>query len=239
MSISLFKKGKPKNGDFAPSGLTMPVDGLIFYASLKNQQETAETGQALDWDGDVTPDNINGIPCVSSDGSVNVYADTPEMQSATFSFFGIPGNDSVVGISTGEDDGDLFLSVRTYKVYSGEQNISSCAEVTDMANISMAHYAITFTDGSQKLYLNGELIASSDVNFEYESRDGVNVYVNGGCCIASARVYNRVLSADEIKTLSQEFIPAVGFETSSGFDAFGYPLKYRSSKEALSGEFAL
>lgn len=50
--------------------MSIPSDGLIFYASLKEVSSTAETGQSISWTGTQVVTTIDGIPCTSFNGSL-------------------------------------------------------------------------------------------------------------------------------------------------------------------------
>ena len=222
MAISYFRKGatgfgfdafgKPlkfrsaKEAGCALIVNNIPTDGLMFYASLTDTQSAAETGQELYWDGEASPDIVNGIPCVSSDGTA-LYAETDETNSSTISFFGLPAEDACLDVGVGNDgetEGAIILNVDSGMAMGVENYIAGMVEATNLDNTEMAHFALTCESGSQVLYKNGEVIAVSDHEFEYDTRNGAYIYINGSVC--AVRLYNRALSENEIKALSKEFV---------------------------------
>ena len=250
MSISLFKKGGLKAGEFKPSGLTMP-SGAVFDLPLAASASTAVTGQSIETVGTVSYSSVQGIPSMTPQGesylltSDNGFPASGNPRSVSFWVY---LKEAIQEIAIIFSYGTANESSR-YSIGFGAGNILTVYGFANNAvfDYSFAagqwyHVAVVFSSNQSKLYVNGneasEWIAHPDtinttlcdccigaISDEY-------TYWADECNIASVKLFDRVLSAEEIQTLSQEFIPAVTYETSSGFDAFGYPLKYDTASEA-------
>jgi hypothetical protein len=231
--ISLFKKNTPGSG-FDAFGypvkyrsakeagcgvLSIPTAGLIFYAPLNEYSDTAATGQTLNYGGDVTFGTQRGIPCVYFDGSSRIYTDEsigisgnhPVTVSAWFEAIGSYNTWAFVAyFGESQEDGqhcglgtysnDIFASGNGYSV---ETNIDAAG--------NMHHVALVSDGKSMNLYVDGELVGSTEVPFdiaetifEIGTQEGdYGCAFNGA--ISAVRVYDRVLTGEEIKTLSGEF----------------------------------
>ena len=192
--------------DAGVNPLTVPTEGLVFYASFKAQQDTAETGQPLDYRNDVTFTALEGIPCMYAAGA-DIAAETKAIEALTISFWGVPNEDEgYVYTENGNIDSNrgarAFGVERTF-MQGVEQYVDYMVVAGEMDNSSMAHYLMTCENGSQNLYKNGELIASSSHRLSYDTKSGIYVSLKG--YVAAVRVYDRILSDDEIQQLAKEF----------------------------------
>lgn len=244
MSISLFKKGKLKAGEFKSSGLTMP-SGAVFDLPLSSATDTAVTGQMLNYEGNVIYGKRNGIPCAYFDGSSgivtseNIGLSGNQLLSVSLWFESI--GDFIEWVSAvhfGEAaDGRSFnIGTRDNLIYSGTYGYDVYSDIE--ASGKMWHCVSIFDGEMLSLYVDGVLIGTTDVPFDLAhtpvriGRGGQAGSGNFNGAIAAVKIYDRVLSAEEIQTLAQEFIPTTVYETSSGFDAFGHPIKYDTASEA-------
>lgn len=205
--------------------VVIPEEGLIFHASLSSASSTAETGQALVTTGTVTYETINGIPCatmgsdssqkitstftLSETGSYSVSAYVSEITSGDGYPFAIGGSGSGKRLS-------LYSAVSSEWFYSvgGDTPISySKTNPTGWKHVCLTYDEPTTTC---KMYIDGVLIGtgSCDVNitegncFIFARPDGYYSALEG-TSIAGFRVYNRVLTDDEVLALSEEFTPTV------------------------------
>ena len=192
--------------------IKLPEDGLVFYSAL-----TSADGfdNAIGNPQFVTKDNI---PCVYLDGDslLNVYPDDmPQGSSARTISFHFLMEEFEVGslISTGSPSSNkqYIIGLNDSKNlcvwgYNNDVTYSFKPE-----NNNFYHCAITLeSNGTEKLYINGELIQTED-------HSGLNTTGTELCVgsefgswnftgyVAALRIYNRALSAGEVQQLAREF----------------------------------
>ena len=88
-------------------------------------------------------------------------------------------------------------------------HIGTLIEGEDLLNWNMIAMTYSYDEGVQKGYANGELIRTAKWKALIEDSAGVNVYVQNKmhpCIIDEVRIYNRALSAEEIKRLYWQVI---------------------------------
>lgn len=191
----------------------MPRNGLVFYAPLKSVQNLNMTG---------TPQFItkDGIPCASFDGESYLSATVPDIPQGTAArtlscWFrvhnGTVRNFTAI-LATGhpvESEGfTLGLNANRRLEVWGCGNDNTYSFTPDYEKFY--HAAVTFDDTSEKLYINGTLIQSKshyDLNTVgkevYIGSESGDTLLQGE--VAAVRIYNRVLTAEEIQQLSTEF----------------------------------
>ena len=192
----------------------MPSDGLVFYNPLKSSAGLNVTG---------SPQFVthNGIPCAYFDGES--YFDTtasnlPQGQSErTLSCWFSYDDDCYLG------DWVMMLGYGTQDYYSefglgindsgravasgyGRDAIFSYYPESE----TFYHMAVTFYESEAKLYINGAFIQRVYVYDLDTTGNAVWIGSENGAClfkgyIAAPRIYNRILTADEIQQLSTEF----------------------------------
>ena len=203
----------------------IPTRGLVFYAPLASEESTAETGQSLTVTGNVVYGTQDGIPCADFNGTSKI----------TFPDTGFPsGTDArtmsvwvklrefynnyapvVIGYGNGSSTQYFCIELRqTGTVLCGGYQ-ADLESGSGLVSLGSWYNVVVTKDGSaEKIYLNGTLIASGTTS--------KNTVLNGGLIsgiswasgvhmlsgyIAAARIYNRVLTAQEIAVLSREFNP--------------------------------
>lgn len=208
--------------------MAIPTDGVVFYAPLAEDKATAETGQTLTKSGTVNTLKINNIPCslFASENS-NLYANysggafngtislwlyaTDNTRSDTtdyggFFMLGDFGNFSFIKgcMNTSADNNFAFGS--------SNSNSSHCYPSTTIIRNEWVHLCFVVSGTSYSIYKNGILASQATAASAITLPDETTLYINnsevGGIeniAIAACRVYNRVLTNDEITELSQEF----------------------------------
>lgn len=194
----------------------MPTDGLIFYASLSEEKSTAETGQNLNVNGTVTYQVVDKIPCANFDGhshitapfalitgkqtrTMSVWIKTPKTSSwKTAFYFGQHSDYKNFWVGQGDNG---TLSAYAYN-----------ADIIGPENDGEWHNMCAVYDGSVfKLYVDGILAGSGSYNLNTASSD-IYIACNANRSdfftgsMAGCRIYNRVLTDDEIQLLAEEFI---------------------------------
>ena len=211
--------------------LVMPKDGLVFYVPLNENSATAKTGQTL-ISSNVSYTTVGGVPCCLFSGNNSSYifssdntnlplSNQPSTLSCWFRLkdtnntnqmffaYGSGSNDSMRGLCCFQGSSRYFASALWGA--SGDNMSNVQAELN-----KWYHVACIFGDNYQKLYLNGSLIKElsySGMNTSFEKISLGGYFYAGGstlqeycnCYLASARIYNRVLTTDEITLLSREF----------------------------------
>jgi len=124
-----------------------------------------------------------------------IYLNSNQNTRTIFSNYGVGNNGWVTGIRDGQDNVFKFYLGATVHLYSN----------TVFSNLTWYHAAITYDNGSPKIYINGILDASSSSTLtpasSYYGNDvgrlGIgSQYFNGR--ISNLQVYNRALSSTEI-----------------------------------------
>lgn len=192
------------------------TEGLVFYA-LSNSGQIIETGQTYDSYGEITYNSEQKIPCYYFNGdSCIITSINPEgtgYTENTISFW-------IKCISLYDYDNRYFFcshnTNESYLIFSGARNSFSYypSHINWNVNVSTNvwyHVCITTKNNERKAYVNGENVDSG--NWDYAT--SLNGMIIGARAtdwdgkmygyISSLRIYNRVLSEDEIKILSKEF----------------------------------
>ena len=253
--ISVFKKSDPTVELLRDPNV--PTDGLVFYAPLDKASTTAETGQELITSGNVVYETVDGIPSAYFDGSSTIYMPDNSADIATLPSGNDPSTMSVWFKSTGNEWGNLVG-------YCGNEDTARCIWLhsdgtissSDGSNImhgagfrddtnhfgsNWCHALITYDGTTLELYIDGVKKSTYAVSLNTDTiRFGIanwpwthNTYYFTGY-LAAARIYDRVLSQDEITRLaSEDFnLQRTAYHTSSGFNALGRPIRYRDAISA-------
>ena len=195
----------------------MPTDGLLFFAPLEYQKSTAETGQILNYNGNVRFMETDGRQCAYFDGdsylqfSDNSFPSTNENRTVACRFkiqtlletwskifeYGMNYMASKFCIAINDPEGVCF-SQNGGEIFAGVMPSGWCSVVVTQDSTA-----------GQKIYIDGILKASGNVNVETELGTG---YIGRGLSgeyfkgyIADVMVYNRALTEEEIQQLYQEF----------------------------------
>lgn len=202
-------------------GNILPQEGLIFYTPLAKATDTAETGQSLTISGNVSYAMLDDIPCAYFDGSASSYI--------SFSDSGLPAgaenrsisvfvtrteslSDSVIynyGTDSSYTRFGLFL--HDTKAVVGIGSINCEFKYLFVKDVTY-HIMLTLSDKVVNLWIDGVLIGSHTFSTLNTTLNGIGYigYRNGNPFtgyLSSFRIYNRVLTDDEILQLSQEFTP--------------------------------
>lgn len=221
---SAYKKGICISNSYQKNESKMPSDGLVFHLPLEQDSATAETGQELSTKGTVTYKNLEGIRCAYFDGSSAIY---------TTDSISIPVGKNPSSISAFiapiKGNPGWFISYGTASSYKSRQigiiyndtwqfgGWSMDYRSTQMDIGKWQHVVMTCDGTNFKFYKNGELIQtgiSENVNTVFirlvigaspSLTEYAEFYISG------ARMYDRVLTDDEIKLLSTEWqFPSIG-----------------------------
>lgn len=211
--------------------LVMPSNGLVFYASLNgNTPNIAETNQSLTTTGTVTYQTVNGIPCgyfngnsyIISSYSSNQLSSGNSPSSISVWVKRISG-ESIIGYgnSRHEDHNQRKAYIYSDRSYLSDNNSSSNLSFSQSFDTTLWHHYCWIIDfdgisNHVNLYCDGVFIGKGEqMNFKTDSDGEIaiatdvwypqNKYRILTGYIASARIYNRALTQDEITLLSKEF----------------------------------
>ena len=197
--------------------MTIPTNGLVFYAPLA---ENADCAYTLTNSGSVTFQTFGGRQCAYFDGSSALYNNSFQVADAfTFSFHAyFQSGDCLFALGPWTNSHNMevmtnngYPRLYTYKNGSDENLIDATTNIKD----GWHHIACTYDGTTQKLYVDGNLSASRTfsatigagialgTNFTSSGSIGRDTKMTG--YLAACRVYNRALSDSEITELSKEF----------------------------------
>jgi hypothetical protein len=196
--------------------------GAIFYAPLETSQSKAETGQSLQNDGSVTFTgeymSVNGSGKITFNAGSSASTGTnPATMSIWYKGNDVTSGDGLCLFSYGNTpSGNTALTI---KMISGVPYATGwgggAAQVSSNVNIADSqwhHIAITHTNNTGKIYIDGELRGSGacsvNIGSDRSGSIGGAFWGNYSMCRGSfraARIYNRVLSDDEVMALAGEF----------------------------------
>lgn len=202
--------------------INIPEDGLVFYAPLSTDASTT-TGQSINTVGTVSYGVVNNVPCAYFDGSC--YLETRDMQkipysgaerTLTFWFKGGNGSNTFGYGHTGWGQGLWFVlrcssSYISFTGYGSGNDFGFSFDENDGWNVLVA----TVSGNNIKIYVNSKLIgehtmsdtcpnANDVMRIGTHCYDGdINTMYSG--YLSSIRIYNRVLTEEEITALSKEF----------------------------------
>lgn len=215
----------------------IPVDGLVFYVPLASASSTAETGHAIITQGTVTYGEVNGIPCAyingtagsciystdstnipvgSSASTMSVWVNFKTKSSTNdFAFTYGRGYDNAlrgIGCIKNWETGIDYIAAATY---GSAGDTYSTVQFTEGV---WHHICASFSGNKNSLYIDGILAAEKDYSelatdflaitlggYFSDIDSGMSEYSD--CYLAGARIYNRVLTAEEVARLASEFTP--------------------------------
>lgn len=211
--------------------MAIPTNGLVFYAPLASNAETAETGQTISWYNSPTFPVINDIPCFYSDSKsymkiVNVDTLRTAYNSGVFTISFWAQNlkstsrrSCICFNGSGNYKTEKVLLFGPYKIDQADTSLWGPKD-SEEADVDIDHFCYVVNSNNISVYINSELIttvtcetpvisASNALTisgipqgWNYTSAPTSEKY-NG--FVSSIRVYNRALSAAEITELSKEF----------------------------------
>ena len=208
----------------------LPTDGLVFYAPLRENKTTAETGQVLSYENYQSAEIIDGVPCLS-------FNETKITSESDDFALGTTGAASVWFYWNGNIDvheyAPTIFQIGQYQ--TGGAQAGRCLQLTINDGITVGnwgtnwiyslplsqnkwhHAAVNFQGRNLTVFLDGELIYDSlfpnyasfnvtqnflTVGF-FRDRNFDAGFVYG--YISSIRFYNRNLEESEILALYNEF----------------------------------
>ena len=197
---------------------TVPTDGMVFYASLKNIVNEAETGQTLTYSSNhkLTSTIDQGISCVDfpGDGYITVQLGStvgPEWSlSMWFKCKDYTGSRGIFN-ATDSQYGEVLL-------YANSNNTAFDIYPPDNAYDPFplklwSHIAIVSSGAVAKVYVNGEYLADK----EWDKMKQFNSFKIGHRndrdqidfvgYMTSVRIYNRALDVLDVSSLSTELHP--------------------------------
>ena len=227
--ISLFKKNIPgygfdafgyplkyRSAKEAGAFNLMPKDGLVFYAPLTNTAGFNVTGNPQ-----IT--RVGNIPCMYFDGSTYLettasglpQGNSPRSVSLWFSNSSDGWDKGIVGYGTFSGNEMYCLGVESYNdrgfsVWGHGNDVFSGILPEDN---TFYHVVVTFDgDETANFYFNGEL-REEGTHKNSLNTTGTSIYIGAEVeghtqfvgHVAAVRIYNRVITEEEIKTLSGEF----------------------------------
>ena len=205
----------------------IPLDNLVFYASVSNNTDRSETGQLIKTIG--TPEFIveDGIPCMKISDS-NSYVLLPQQDILplgnsvrTISFWTklLSSSDSTTFYPMGYGENDTKAAILPiigntgWSVDTFEYSVSYDCSIDN----TWHHYAATYDGSILAIYMDGTKNTEDTVDISTTigssiwdgARFGASPegnYVNHrSACVAAFRIYDRVLSSTEISELANEF----------------------------------
>lgn len=199
-------------------GTLIPLEGLVFYVPLTEAKTVAETGQAITLTGEPSYGVVDGIKCMTGDYA-GLYMSENDYKIA----IGSKGTMSCWIKSNSYNTQCIICilgnngSSRGWNLYlrSGRFSIGRNGEEIHLTSYQTGkwYHVVAVADGSEsRLYLNGTCTATeqyeincTDQNVSVGNFKNIEEYFKGS--IAAVRIYNRVLTDEEIVKLSQEFTP--------------------------------
>ena len=206
----------------------IPTGGLVFYASFNGDTPaTAETGQAISTAGTVTYTSVNNIPCASLSSSSYLYgSDTTALPtgqnvrtiSAWFKLnsYNDADGSTIFCYGTNANNSRYTIGVQSSTIFIAAYNNTAVLQTSFSLN-TWYHIIVYYTGSTEFMYINGALLGSV-------SHVGLNTGSAGWCIgaqwgefnygrlagyISAVRVYNRILTSEEITSLAAEFTPVV------------------------------
>lgn len=196
----------------------MPKNGLIFYVPLKENKNTANTGQTLEIYGTINYQQKDNIPCGYFNGSS--YIDV---------------NDNSLNFDNNDITISMWLNCNSnQEIFSAFGNISNSynygividsysSAIRILPNTHIAYIAMTYTfntwinliitlsNNKINTYINNQQMIS-DKDYNYSRQNGTmrigGIYNNiiNTCYFSSIRIYNRIITQSERASLSKEFL---------------------------------
>jgi hypothetical protein len=201
-------------------GNILPQEGLVFYASLA-QSGDAETGQNASRT-DTRHIVHKGISCAYLQSSEDNYTfnmssdfptgNAPNTLSAWVCLEDLPYNWNMFtgyGVSNSYADQNSLCINNNNCIYGGVYGIQAATSSTPAERDKWYCMTCVYDGVSGSLYINGVKCDTVDVGYDVKPNGVVWIGWDNFVpyYIAGVRVYNRVLTDDEILQLSQEFTP--------------------------------
>ena len=206
--------------------MAIPDDQLI-YLSLSGEANTAETGQALTYPGELKKytfsEIIDGIPCITFSSTSGVVVAQPLPLDGDFTISSWSRANSYSGVASiwkigTETKNEMRLGTRdngnlVIETYSSDGQHSEISNVGKQ--FSWFHIVVKKQSNIVSAYLDGYLVGTVEWNITLIDDGTCHVgYPHGSSGLgagprsqAAFRFYARALSDDEIFALANEFVP--------------------------------
>lgn len=208
----------PEGGGGEGAGI---LPGQIFYASFAEDTDRAESGQKLEKYNSPAFVTEDGIKCVKLENSAIYtsfpcfYGDTP----FTVSFWGkAPETISNEFHIIWAGENKMYGKVH-FEIVAGKFGVSDSLSFFYSENVvtgEFHHFLVTYDGAKLVAYVDGKFATQSGnftANISLSNMfvgKTVNTVEAGPFFISTLRIFTRVLSADEISTLYDEFKSATG-----------------------------
>lgn len=243
-----YKMAVPIVGKCYNSDATMLIDlyapsGLVFYAPLHEQKATDETGLQLNNTG-ATFTTQNGVKCAYIDGTTHITASDATFPSGTKArtlslFIHLPQIKDGTFISYGISETNKRFSVgvesdMTLSVWGAGNTVNYPEHALDINK--WYHVCATYAEGQEAMFLDGILLSN-------KSHANINTVLNELCIGATAtayqdpmigyisevKVWNRALSADEIKAEADRCLALVDSGSTGSDSVYGSKLQFTAA----------
>ena len=206
--------------------IPMPTDGLIFYTALKEQKSSDELGTPLTYYGSpkqsyVYDDELKQTVCKFEGGAIATPANQYVLpKQITMSMWVKAFTDASApwALNMQKQGSAKSYLLRTDSVVVWNNSYDQEFVLPDSNDrTKWHHYSMTCDGQNLRGYLDGSLVVSQQIStssFGSSDYAPISIGTNSGFSensadfegyITAVRVYNRVLSDDEIKLLSREF----------------------------------
>lgn len=202
----------------------IPKRGLVFYAPLDKEASSAVTGQNIETVGTVSYSSVQGIPSMTPQSesylltSDNGFPASGNPRSVSFWVYlkeAIQRINSIFAYGAVDKNSRYSIAFSKGNILNVYGSGNTATFGYSFATSQWYHIVVMFSNNQSKLYVDGDE-ASEWINHP----DTINtvlcdccigaisddhVFWADECNIASVKLYDRVLSEDEIKALSEEF----------------------------------
>ena len=192
---------------------TIPTDGLVFYAPLAEDKTTAETGQTMNFSGNVAYDVFDGVNGAFFNNAYFSSSIGSTLSEWTLSFWIKVLDDQMTGagyFNAIPSSGETLIYIRESKLdlrFYPPDDLG-----TDVAPENWNHIMVASSGNTCSVYQNG-IFYSNKTWDKAKSFDQFYIgtrYSKGTmkAYTAGLRIYNRLLSEMEAASLASEFSPA-------------------------------
>lgn len=202
----------------------IPTDGLVFYAPLSERKSSAETGQSLTYDGDITFSTYKGITaahfeeaCITTGILTDSGLDDGFAISVFFANDNFSNNAVIAHMGEWDGYGGEWWGVQTDNGSSRlyYQNHIASGSQTQLEDNKWYHIVYQQGGGKAQAWINNAQDLSNSLSYTAASCSGKPLYIanimgDTSWCpfygyIAEVRIYNRTLTSEEIETLYTDF----------------------------------
>jgi len=208
-------------GEFSPA-YVIPTDYVLYAPLVENDASTAVTGQALTYTGTPAETTMYGIPCLdmrnakiaAPDTGINMGTDPISICIWMYCLETTQWGSAVMMGTNGTNGKKICLltSMNTTGEIGGDFHNYYYSSL--VSSLNKWHCAVITRNGtSSDIYIDG-VKKNTYTNSNINTQSSSNLYIGGdnagsGCkgYLAACRIYNRVLTSEEITSLAVEFTP--------------------------------